>query len=86
MRYVTGTKIIISGVRFEMKVLVTGAGGYIGRHVVDSLLKCKDTEVIAADIFTDGINQIPSIGEKGFYLSKREHKKYRDSIWVYYDK
>ncbi len=37
-------------------------------------------------IFTDGINQIPSIGEKGFYLSKREHKKYIDSIWVYYDK
>lgn len=39
-----------------MKVLVTGAGGYIGRHVVDCLLKNKDTEVIAADIFTDGIN------------------------------
>lgn len=39
-----------------MKILVTGAGGYIGRHVVDSLLKNKDNEVIAADIFTDGIN------------------------------
>lgn len=38
-----------------MKVLVTGAGGYIGRHVVDRLLE-KDVEVVAADIQTDHIN------------------------------
>ena len=37
------------------KVLVTGAGGYIGRYVVDRLLE-KGLEVVAADIRTDHIN------------------------------
>lgn len=39
-----------------MKVLVTGAGGYIGRYVVESLLKDENNEVIAADISTEGVN------------------------------
>lgn len=30
-------------------VLVTGAGGYIGRHVVDALLSYDDVEILAAD-------------------------------------
>ncbi|MEG0838862.1 MAG: NAD(P)-dependent oxidoreductase [Hydrogenoanaerobacterium sp.] len=37
------------------RVLVTGAGGYIGRHVVDALIG-RGTEVLAVDINTDGIN------------------------------
>lgn len=37
-----------------MKVLVTGANGYIGRHVVNYLLS-KDLEVIAADINYDAL-------------------------------
>jgi dTDP-6-deoxy-L-talose 4-dehydrogenase (NAD+) len=36
-------------------ILVTGAGGYIGRHVIDALL-ALDAHIIACDIRTDGID------------------------------
>lgn len=38
-----------------MKVLVTGAGGYIGRHIVSNLLDLGH-EVVAADIRVEGID------------------------------
>lgn len=40
----------------KKKVLVTGAGGYIGRHVVSSLLD-NGAEVIATDLYVDGIDK-----------------------------
>jgi len=39
-----------------MKILVTGASGYIGRHIVDELINLGHT-VYAADIRTEGINE-----------------------------
>ena len=39
-----------------MKVLVTGANGYIGRHVVKALLD-KGTDVIACDIATNDVDE-----------------------------
>jgi dTDP-6-deoxy-L-talose 4-dehydrogenase (NAD+) len=39
-----------------MKILVTGANGYIGRHVVKSLLD-KDVEVIACDVTCDEVDE-----------------------------
>lgn len=39
-----------------MKILITGANGYIGKHVVDSLLD-QGHEVIACDIRTDMVNE-----------------------------
>ena len=38
-----------------MKVAVTGASGYIGRHVVDALIRLGH-EVIAVDMINKGIN------------------------------
>ena len=39
-----------------MKVLVTGANGYIGRHVVKALLD-KGADVIACDIVTNEVDK-----------------------------
>ena len=39
------------------KILITGAGGYIGRHVVQKLLEHDSVQVIATDLSVDGIDE-----------------------------
>jgi dTDP-4-dehydrorhamnose reductase len=45
-----------NNMRSMKKVLVTGAGGYIGRHVVQKLLE-YDVQVIATDLYVDEIDK-----------------------------
>jgi dTDP-6-deoxy-L-talose 4-dehydrogenase (NAD+) len=53
------------------KVLVTGAGGYIGRHVVNALL-ALNARVIACDIRTDGIDRRAEIINANIFSGSRE--------------
>ena len=46
------------------KILVTGASGYIGRHVVEQLVK-DNVEVIAVDI---NLDNLPNTHLKSIYL------------------
>ena len=55
----------------KKRVLVTGAGGYIGRHVVKSLLELG-AEVIATDIFTDGIDERATIIKADIFSGNQE--------------
>lgn len=51
------------------KVLVTGAGGYIGRHVVKALLD-MNADVIAVDIHTAGIDPRATIIQENIFAAK----------------
>ena len=52
------------------RILVTGAGGYIGRHVVSALCD-KGAEVLTVDFRTDGIdNRAEILAENIFSGSK----------------
>lgn len=55
----------------KKRILVTGAGGYIGRHVVNSLLE-MGAEVIATDIVTDGIDERATIIAKDIFSGSKE--------------
>lgn len=51
------------------KVLVTGAGGYIGRHVVESLLN-MGTDVVAVDLRTEGIDPRATVYQEDIFMAK----------------
>lgn len=57
-----------------MKVVVTGAAGFIGGNLTRELLKDKTVEVIGIDSFTDYYNpeikrqNVSSLGDRGFTL------------------
>lgn len=74
-----------------MKIAITGAGGYIGRHVITELLNSGHT-VIAADINTDDVDErasklnidIFSADENPYYAMKQPdvllHLAWRDGF------
>lgn len=51
----------------KKKVLVTGANGYIGRHVVDKLIKLGH-DVVATDFVIEGINEKAKLIEGDLFL------------------
>ncbi len=55
----------------KKRILVTGAGGYIGRHVVSALLDLG-AEVIATDIYTQGIDSRSTIIEKDIFSGDKD--------------
>ena len=54
-----------------MKVLVTGAGGYIGRHIVKELLD-KGHEVLASDFSFKGIDERAQFIEEPIFSGEKD--------------
>lgn len=54
-----------------MKVAVTGAGGYIGRHVVEALLE-QGHEVVAVDFVHDGIDERAAIADVNLFSGETD--------------
>ena len=54
-----------------MKVAVTGAGGYIGRHVVEALLS-QGHEVVAVDFVHEGIDERAAIADVNLFSGEAD--------------
>lgn len=54
--------------QMKKKILVTGAGGYIGRHVVSSLLD-MGADVVAVDLYTDGIDSRATVLQEDIFAA-----------------
>lgn len=55
----------------KKKVLVTGANGYIGRHVVEKLLELGH-EVIASDFVTEGIDERAIVNQTPIFSDDKD--------------
>ena len=56
-----------------MKVLIAGGAGFIGSHIVDSLIERGD-EVVVVDNLSSGFMQNVNLSAKLYELSVRDEK------------
>jgi len=69
------------GVGYMKKILITGAGGYIGRHVVKKLLE-HNVQVVATDLYVDEIDRRAQIIKADIFREEEDLFEYFGSLDV----
>lgn len=64
-----------------MKALVTGASGFVGRHLVEHLRSCGD-EVLTSDRDTDGLDITDADGVRALFERERPDVVYHLAGWA----